>query len=165
MGGRSKEDGNKILLIGVQWQNKRKWTQTETQRKTIINGGWILEQIFTEVAMSTSEDIQNPNGQYPEKPALVDHALSWNWRRKMFYFFFSTVWFYIINNLSDTWSKRMNDHLNWKKIRIRKFNVTKRNLSYLFLYGWDCYKTLSTITVRSHRTLIIGMHWAYRKSK
>jgi len=37
--------------------------------------------------MSTTEDIQNPNGQYPEKPALVDHALSWNWRRKMFYFF------------------------------------------------------------------------------
>jgi len=46
-----------------------------------------VNKLFTEVAMSTTEDIQNPNGQYPEKPALVDHALSWNWRRKMFYFF------------------------------------------------------------------------------
>lgn len=165
MGGRSKEDGNKILLIGVQWQNKRKWTQSETQRKTIINGGWICEQAVHRGGNVHHWRYPKPKWTISWKTCSCWPCLELELEEKNVLFFFSTVWFCIINNLSDTWSKRMNDHFNWKKIRIRKFNVTKRNLSYLFLYGWDCYKTLSTITVRSHRTLIIGMHWAYRKSK
>lgn len=62
--------------------NGHKLKHREKQSLQRVAEHW--NKLFTEMTMSTTEDIQNPTGQYPEKTALVDHALSWNWR-KMFW--------------------------------------------------------------------------------